>query len=169
MRWASRLKTKIPGGHPGDFDLEQRDWVGVRLRRAVSGYQPGLTDYAFAGGGTQARRFKIRPGLFGATAAGLLDVQTVALRKRHGNAGFNVRGKTGKHRERGGDERSNSHGGKCLDHDGPLSWAPQRARLRCGLSNQESFRDVFSKAENGFVPRRLCFVPADRTKHWLAA
>jgi hypothetical protein len=92
----------------------------MRLRRAVSGYQPGLTHDALAGGGTEARRFKIRPSLFGATAADLLDVQTIALRKRHGNAGFNLRGKTGKHRERGGDERSNGYGGKCLDHDGPL-------------------------------------------------
>ena len=101
----------------------------VWLRRAVGGDQPGLANHQLVAGAAQAGRFEIRPGLFRAAAANLFDVETIALRKRHGNAGFNLRGKSGKHRKRGGDERSNGYGGKCLDHDGPLSWAPQRARL----------------------------------------
>src|SRR5437016_5534974 len=69
------------------------------------------------------RSVEIRPGLFRATTANLLDVETVALRERHGHAGFNLRSKSGKNGERGGDEGGNGHRGKRLDHDCPLSWA----------------------------------------------
>ena len=51
------------------------------------------------------------------------DVEPVGLGQRTGHAGFHLRGEAGKNGKGGCDEGSDSDGGKCLDHDGPLSWA----------------------------------------------
>ena len=75
-----------------------------------------------AAGGAEAGGFEIRPGLLRAVAADLLDVEAVALGERDGHAGFDLRSKTRKNGERGGNEGGGSHCGKSLDHDdGPQS------------------------------------------------
>ena len=81
------------------------------------------------------------------------------------DAGFDLGGKTGQNGQRGGDERGNSDCGKCLDHDGPLSWALRPRRFVGWMCNQRKFPDVFAKAENGFVRAEFCFVVHWRTKH----
>jgi molybdopterin-guanine dinucleotide biosynthesis protein A len=50
----------------------------------------------------------------------------------------------------------------------PCHGPPNGPVFVADLSNQGRFRDVFSKAENGFVRPRLCFVPAGRTKQSLS-
>jgi len=52
----------------------------------------------------------MRPGLLRAIAAYRADVQTVALGKGVGHAGFDLGSKSGQHGERGSDKRSNSYG-----------------------------------------------------------
>ena len=51
------------------------------------------------------------------------NVEPVSLGEGLRYAGFNLRGETGQNGEGGSDERSKGDGRKCLDHDGPLSWA----------------------------------------------
>ena len=62
--------------------------------------------------------------------------------------------KPGKHGERGGDERSNSDGGKSLDHDGPLSWAFAARRFVGWTCTQRQFPAVFAKRRKWFRPGR---------------
>src|SRR5260370_5345933 len=141
-------------------------WGGRPLWGAVSGNQARFADRRRLGAGdTKAGSREIRPGLLRAAPADRADVQTVSLGEGLGYAGFHLRGEAGENGERGSDERSNSNGRKCLDHDGPLSLGLRGPSFRCELTNQPRFPAVFAKSENGFVPPEFCFVVHWRTKH----
>jgi hypothetical protein len=81
------------------------------------------------------------------------------------NAGFDLRGKAGKNGKRGRDKCSYRDCGKCLDHDGPLSWTFAARRFVRLIDIQRPFRDVFAEAENGFFPPEFCFVAVSGKKH----
>jgi hypothetical protein len=80
----------------------------MRLRRAVGGHETSLLDGSLGHGVTQAGGLEIRPGLFGALAAHGLDVEAIGLGEDLRSGGFDLRGKTGKNGQRGGDESSDS-------------------------------------------------------------
>jgi hypothetical protein len=127
------------------------------LSGAVRAYQPGFPDHGLGAGATQAGGFEIRPGLLRAVAANRVDVEPVGLGKRLRDAGFDLRGETGKNGEGSGENGGDSHGGKRFDHDGPLSLGLWPV-IRCSLVTHGGFRDVFARSENGFVAPEFCFV-----------
>jgi hypothetical protein len=136
------------------------------LRRAVRGYQPGFPDAGgFGAGNAQAGGFEIRPGLLRAIAANRVNVEPVGLGESLRHAGFDLWGKSGQNGEGGGDEGSDSHGGKSFDHDGPLSLGRFGPSFRWHLSNHPPFPDVFVGVVNGFVAPEFCFVTARAMKH----
>ena len=105
----------------------------------------------------QAGSFKVRPGLLRAILANAADIEPVSLGEGLGYAGFDLGGKAGKNGERGGDERGNSDGGKCLDHDGPLSWAVPARRFVGQMSNQRQVSGCLRRARKWFHPGRVLF------------
>src|SRR5438552_10771740 len=140
--------------------------VSARLWGAVGGDQPGLPDHHLAAGSAQAGSFKIRPGPFRAIAADLLDVETVALDQRYRHAGFDLRSKSGKYGERGGNERGKSHCGKSLDHDGPLPWAVSARRFVAASVTKPRFRT--SSRMGKMVSSHPCFVSSQAPRRNIA-
>src|SRR5215831_4761732 len=86
------------------------------LRRAVGAHQPRLADRALAAGGAQAGRLEIRPRLLGAVAADRANIEPVGFGERLRHAGFDLRCKSGKNGEAGGDEGSDGDRRERFDH-----------------------------------------------------
>ena len=104
-------------------DLEVVNWC-CGLRSAVGGDQAGFADHRSWSRRRAGRKLRnsARPAASSRWPTVRMSRRS-ALGERLRHAGFDLRGKAGQNGQRGGDERSDSDGGKSLDHDGPLSWA----------------------------------------------
>src|SRR6266849_7010353 len=109
LPWLSR--PSIGGARPNaSLRRVAANYHGIRLAvaaaplwRAVGGYQPGFLDRSLLAGNAQAGSLEVRPGLLRAARAYGIDVQPVGLGEGLWNAGFNLRGKSGKNGECGGN------------------------------------------------------------------
>jgi hypothetical protein len=130
------------------------------LWRTVGGDQTGFPDHrlGLGSGNAQAGSFEIRPGLLRAARTYAVDIQPVTLGEGMWHAGFDLRGKTGKNGEGGGDKRSNHDCCKSLDHDGPLSLGLFGPSFGWLTDTQRRFQNVFARCKNGFVAPEFCFV-----------
>src|SRR5215213_7616022 len=144
---------------------DQLNAGSARSTRPVGGDQPGFADHGLAAGGTQARRFEIRPRLLRAVTADHLDVEPVAFGEGLRNAGFDLRRKTGKNGERSSNKRSDGDCRNCLDHDGAPVTGPLRPVFVNGLIQSSRFRMSSPRVQYGFVLPEFCFVAAKATKH----
>jgi len=160
--------AEVLGGHPEDFKPEQAGWSteaegkDASLWGTVGGNQARFADHGrrggFGAGDAEAGSFKIRPGLLRAIPADRANVEPVTLGENLGYAGFDRGSKAGQNGQCSRDERSKSDCGKCLDHDGPLSWAVSARRFVGWMCTHRKFPGVFAGSENGFIRTEFCFV-----------
>src|SRR5215471_6542965 len=145
------------------------------LWRAVGAHQPRLADRALAASGAQAGRLEIRPGLLGAVATDRANIEPVGFGERLRHAGLDLRCKSGKNGEAGGDEGSDGDRRERFDH----RVSPVLGRVAGSISPSMSwarsltiqgFQRPSRGPKNGFVPTAFCFVrfvPAKRRRYFL--
>src|SRR4030081_111337 len=162
-RIGSPKTTKSSGGIPRTSNQSNLASELVRTSRlwgAVGGNQARFANHRRGGGlgagDAEARSLEIRPGLRRAILANRADVEPVTLGEGLRYAGFDGRGKAGQNGQCSRDECCKSDCGKCVDHDGPLSWAIRPVVSLDGYVPTPSFR--VSSPDRKMVSSRPVFV-----------